>query len=125
MKYYIDSQGFLASLTYVDGTTEIEAPELDMPLSQYRWVNNAWVLSNEVPQRVVELIDKQNRESAIAKIQKKRLSLLAESDWTDTASAPERLGNLYNEWRTYRQALRDITKQSGYPLDVVWPTKPE
>jgi hypothetical protein len=25
---------------------------------------------------------------------------------------------------TYRQALRDITVQSGFPYDVVWPTKP-
>lgn len=25
----------------------------------------------------------------------------------------------------YRQALRDITSQSGFPDNVVWPTKPE
>lgn len=25
----------------------------------------------------------------------------------------------------YRQALRDITAQSGFPTEVVWPTKPE
>jgi hypothetical protein len=25
----------------------------------------------------------------------------------------------------YRQALRDITAQSGFPNEVVWPTKPE
>lgn len=26
--------------------------------------------------------------------------------------------------KAYRQALRDITKQEGFPLDVVWPEKP-
>ena len=26
--------------------------------------------------------------------------------------------------KAYRQALRDITKQNGFPLDVVWPEKP-
>jgi hypothetical protein len=25
----------------------------------------------------------------------------------------------------YRQALRDITSQEGFPYDVTWPTKPE
>ena len=28
-------------------------------------------------------------------------------------------------WLDYRQKLLDITKQEGYPLDVIWPTKPE
>jgi two-component sensor histidine kinase len=29
------------------------------------------------------------------------------------------------EWAVYRQNLRDITSQSGYPFNVIWPTKPE
>jgi len=29
------------------------------------------------------------------------------------------------EWATYRQALRDITAQEGFPYEVVWPPKPE
>lgn len=56
----------------------------------------------------------------------KRLTLLQESDWTDTASAPTRLGQtLYAQWQTYRQALRDVPTQSGYPVNVVWPTPPQ
>lgn len=27
--------------------------------------------------------------------------------------------------RNYRQALLDISKQSGFPMSVQWPTKPE
>ena len=35
------------------------------------------------------------------------------------------LGNVLNgEWSTYRQALRDITKQPNFPFDVEFPTKP-
>lgn len=30
-----------------------------------------------------------------------------------------------SEWLTYRQALRDITSQPGFPSSVTWPTKPE
>jgi hypothetical protein len=29
------------------------------------------------------------------------------------------------EQTAYRQALRDITDQSGFPIDITWPTKPE
>lgn len=62
----------------------------------------------------------------IYKIGVVRLQKLQESDWTDTASAPTRLGQtLYAQWQTYRQALRDIPEQSGYPLNVVWPTPPQ
>jgi hypothetical protein len=54
----------------------------------------------------------------------KREQLLQESDWTDTVSAQIRLGSMYQVWQTYRQALRDITTQSGYPVTITWPTKP-
>jgi hypothetical protein len=51
--------------------------------------------------------------------------LLAACDWTDTASAPARLGaELYAQWQAYRQALRDITHQPGWPAAVQWPAPP-
>ncbi len=30
-----------------------------------------------------------------------------------------------SNWRSYRQALRDLPQQVESPLDVVWPTKPQ
>jgi len=27
-------------------------------------------------------------------------------------------------WATYRQDLRDVPQQAGFPTTVVWPTKP-
>lgn len=47
---------------------------------------------------------------------------LAESDWTQNRDV-----TLSNDadWKTYRQALRDITKTYTSVDDVVWPTKPE
>tara|TARA_R100001377_G_scaffold43808_2_gene24884 strand:+ start:25764 stop:25982 length:219 start_codon:yes stop_codon:yes gene_type:complete len=30
-----------------------------------------------------------------------------------------------DEWRTYRQALRDLPAQAGFPATAAWPTKPE
>lgn len=59
------------------------------------------------------------------KVKEKRDRLLQESDWTDTYSAPSRLGqDAYLQWQNYRQALRDVPSQSGYPLAVVWPQTP-
>jgi hypothetical protein len=56
----------------------------------------------------------------------RRDALLQQSDWTDTASAPARLGQaLYDQWQTYRQALRDVTAQPGYPFDIIWPIPPQ
>lgn len=55
----------------------------------------------------------------------KRDTLLSESDFYDTVSAQQRLTpTVFNAWATYRQALRDITKQSGYPLTVAFPNPP-
>jgi len=53
-----------------------------------------------------------------------RNGFLQASDWTDTYSAPFRLGqDLYNEWQAYRQSLRNITDQKN-PFNIQWPIKP-
>ena len=50
-----------------------------------------------------------------------REKLLQESDYTQyiDVTLPNK-----EAWATYRQALRDITKQSGFPTNITWPTKP-
>lgn len=45
---------------------------------------------------------------------------LEASDWTQVADAPVDQA----AWATYRQALRDITQQAGFPFDVSWPVAP-
>ena len=45
---------------------------------------------------------------------------LAECDWTQVADAPVDKA----VWATYRQALRDVTAQTGFPWTVTWPDKP-
>ena len=47
--------------------------------------------------------------------------LLDISDWTQLQDAPVDQAT----WAVYRQALRDVPQQAGFPHDVVWPTKPE
>ena len=48
---------------------------------------------------------------------------LLESDWTQLADAPF-TSIKKEEWKQYRQALRDITLQES-PFSINWPIKPE
>ena len=49
-----------------------------------------------------------------------RNGLLSQSDWMANSDSPE----MTDEWKTYRQALRDITKTYKNEREVVWPTPP-
>ena len=53
-------------------------------------------------------------------IRSHRDMLLKESDWTQVADAPVDQA----AWATYRQALRDVPQQAGFPHEVDWPAKP-
>ena len=60
-------------------------------------------------------------DRAAADIRTERDAKLTESDWTQVADAPVDQA----AWATYRQALRDIPSQAGFPSEVTWPTEPE
>lgn len=81
------------------GVTEVNIPEPEVP---------PYVPTDE------ELADRIRRE---------RDEKLKETDFfvmPDYPSDPKDL----EEVKTYRQALRDITKQSGFPKEVTWPDLP-
>lgn len=69
-------------------------------------------------------VDGRTTDSQWELIRQERNTKLAESDWTDTYSAPQRLGqSTYESWQTYRQGLRDVTLQPD-PFNIVWPEAP-
>jgi hypothetical protein len=53
-------------------------------------------------------------------MRKQRNDKLSECDWTQVADAPVDKA----VWATYRQALRDVTAQEGFPWTVTYPEKP-
>ena len=53
-------------------------------------------------------------------VRSERNAKLAASDWTQVADVPVDKA----AWATYRQSLRDITKQTGFPWTVEWPVQP-
>ena len=56
-----------------------------------------------------------------ARVRTDRDSRLSECDWTQANDSPLKAASA---WTTYRQALRDVPAQSGFPRTITWPTKP-
>lgn len=50
--------------------------------------------------------------------------LLAQCDWTQVPDVPIAAA-MVTAWRAYRQALRDVPAQAGFPQTVTWPATPE
>jgi hypothetical protein len=50
-----------------------------------------------------------------------RNQILMESDWTVLPDSP--VSASIEEWKTYRQQLRNVTSQPN-PFEIVWPTQP-
>ncbi len=92
----------------------------------------------ELLQRAYEnACQEQNEEEAAAVARKIRNKLLEN---TDKEMLPDRLGldtssatkfitsfaKAYSgAWAIYRQALRDITEQAGFPFNITFPTAPD
>jgi hypothetical protein len=53
-------------------------------------------------------------------VRAERNTLLAACDWTQVADAPVDKA----AWASYRQALRDVPSQPGFPYNVIWPEVP-
>ena len=64
-----------------------------------------------------------NAEAATA-ARAERDKLIASCDWM-AIKAFEGGTTVSTEWATYRQALRDVSAQEGFPNDITWPEKPE
>jgi len=52
-------------------------------------------------------------------IRTNRNNLISKSDWMGCSDFI-----MSNEWKQYRQDLRDITTQEGFPHNVEWPDEP-
>jgi hypothetical protein len=54
-------------------------------------------------------------------VRNERDNYLRESDWSQGNDIPDALKTI---WAVYRQQLRDVPQQPGFPQNVVWPEKP-
>ena len=71
-----------------------------------------------------EHIEIERLEQAAESARNQRDRLLTETDWV-TIRATDTGDPVPTEWQTYRQALRDIPEQTGFPEEIEWPQEPE
>ena len=82
-------------------------------------VDGKWYTKYGVNNMDVDAITAKDEEQAKS-VRASRTEKLKDSDWTQVADSPVDQA----AWATYRQALRDITAQEGFPWDIEWPEQP-
>jgi hypothetical protein len=91
---------------YVQDGQLVQMPAQPSPNHVFDYTIKDWVLDESI---------------AITAALQQRSRLLVASDWTQLPDVPLATKEA---WATYRQALRDITDQEGYPLNINWPLMP-
>lgn len=81
-------------------------------------VGGVWTLGWTVTDKTAEEVAEWDANEEM-RIRHKRDSLLSETDWWCLSDRTPTQAQL-----DYRQALRDVTDQAGFPHDITWPTKP-
>ena len=97
----------------------------------FNWSNLKFENGNlgDLDQSSIEAeLEKVYTDMAYQQLRRERDNLLSKSDWMSFSDSP----TMSNEWKTYRQSLRDLPSTSSPELDVqgnltnvTWPTKPE
>ena len=78
-----------------------------------------------VTESEIDLIDPETAEQKLNNLRNRRNEFLSITDWV-VIKEREEGGSVSNfaDWKTYRQALRDITKTYKSLDEVKWPTAP-
>lgn len=126
--YQLDAEGLLLGTTVADESPLEEgvflipagcvetAPPLVAKGLRPRWTGEAWTV--EVMPTVEPALPTDEELAATAR--RRREILLKRCDFTQLPDAPSDTA----AWAAYRQALRDISDQAGFPAAIDWPVPP-
>jgi len=107
-------------------------------INKYVWNGSEWTLEQDtseierfgftladfpdapVPNMPAYNPDERALEQEAEEVRTQRDALLSQSDWTQVPDAPVDQA----AWAEYRQALRDVPQQAGFPTEIAWPVKP-
>lgn len=118
-----------AAINDLGGDVVLEGPQAQPTRYQVAFadgveqIDGKWYTKYSVAEMEQDAITAKDAEQAKG-IRATRDEKLKETDWMVIRSAETSVA-LAAEWATYRQALRDVTSQSGFPWEVTWPTQPE
>jgi hypothetical protein len=114
--YGSNATQYVANGAIIDYTPQQQATKLTKPNYECAWSNTTFTW---VDTRTAEQKNDEKSSDAIAK----RDVLLDESDWI-VIRAVDQGTPIPTDWQTYRQNLRDVPEQSGFPTNIVWPVAP-
>ena len=114
---YADRAGFLHISSNTHEIVIGNAPDVWASNGSLKYIDGEWVIDDA--EKYQEAVT-ENTNLQATKVRKDRSIKLSESDWTQVADAKVNK----TAWATYRQALRDIPSQEGFPWDVTYPTAP-
>jgi hypothetical protein len=126
MKYaHIDNNGQI--LGWYDDEIHGSIPEPNVQVSEEVWQNAIDYGHNTIIDGVTSDVDHRSDDEKASDARAVRnMLLVSEVDpivtnplrWAELSSAVQQ------QWTDYRTALLDVPQQSGFPSDIVWPTKP-
>lgn len=105
----LDSRKFYLDLTTLQPVDKPRDPSTPYSKYDFDWATKTWVLN---PDQTAKLT-RQYRDQFLALVDR------VNPVWYNELTAEQK-----TELQQFRQALLDITQQSGFPETVVWPPKP-
>lgn len=121
MKAHIIENGVVVNTVLVDSLTALPGVTLvDATAGSIGWLYDGETFTDPDPSR--SDIDSQMANDA--RLERNRLL----SETVDTLNVPRWAAMTESQqtaWAEYRQALLDVSAQSGFPRQIQWPTKPE
>jgi len=126
MKYaHIDNNGQI--LGWYEDEIHSDIPEPNVQVSEEVWQNALDSSHNTIIGGVTSQVDYRTDEQKAKNIRTFRNELLVrEVDpvVTNPLRWAELSSTVQQQWTDYRTALLNVPQQSGFPNEVVWPTKP-
>jgi Phage tail assembly chaperone protein len=90
-------------------------PSVNPPQIQ-QWTGIGWVILETRPAK-----PEPDSQTQAVQVRAERNAKLKDCDWTQLPDAPVDTA----AWAAYRQALRGISAQPGFPFEVNWPEAPQ
>jgi hypothetical protein len=115
-KKFVVRDGVIENVIMCDDSYSVDGAELISAENVHGDIG--WSVVDGVP---VDPTPPPTEEELAASIRARRDGLLLKSDWTQLPDVPE---GVKAAWAIYRQELRDITLQDGFPTEVTWPEQP-
>ena len=88
--------------------------QLNPTLIDGQWLQT-WQVTAASAEEIAERLQRKEAE-----VRQQRNELLSACDWTQLPDSPAD----HEAWAVYRQELRDVTAQAGFPWEINWPQTP-